>query len=320
RRVAVGLKVPGQIRPQQDLPVTVSVPQLAGKRAHVTVSAVDAGIINITRFPVPDAAAQFFGQRRLGRDAYDVYGRVIGSYEGGTARLRFGGDMALQALPQARRPTARVQTVDLFSGPVQLDAKGNARLDLPLPDFNGTVRVSALVYADAHYGKRDAEVVVRAPVVAEAGMPRVLAPGDRGTVSLDVQNFSGSAGEFRVRVEGEGPLDVGNGERRIRLEDGAKATLEFPLAARPGSTVAKVRVRVDGGSYVVDRRYDLPVRPAWPGVLRAQTRVLEDGATLSLDGSLAEGLIGDTVDLRLRITTTPPIPYASALSGLLDYP
>ncbi|ADV27178.1 alpha-2-macroglobulin domain protein [Pseudoxanthomonas suwonensis 11-1] len=320
RRVAVGLKVPGQIRPQQDLPVTVSVPQLAGKRAHVTVSAVDAGIINITRFPVPDAAAQFFGQRRLGSDAYDVYGRVIGSYEGGTARLRFGGDMALQALPQARRPTARVQTVDLFSGPVQLDAKGNARLDLPLPDFNGTVRVSALVYADAHYGKRDAEVVVRAPVVAEAGMPRVLAPGDRGTVSLDVQNFSGSAGEFRVRVEGEGPLDVGNGERRIRLEDGAKATLEFPLAARPGSTVAKVRVRVDGGSYVVDRRYDLPVRPAWPGVLRAQTRVLEDGATLSLDGSLAEGLIGDTVDLRLRITTTPPIPYASALSGLLDYP
>jgi len=320
RRVAVGLRVPEQVRPQQDLPVTVSVPQLAGKLAHVTVSAVDAGIINITRFPVPDAAAHFFGQRRLGTDAYDVYGRVIGSHEGGTARLRFGGDMALVALPQARRPTARVQTVDLFSGPVRLDANGNARIALPLPDFNGTLRVSALVYADAHYGKRDAEVLVRAPVVAEAGMPRVLAPGDRGTLSLDVQNFSGSAGEFRVRVDGEGPLQVGNGERRIRLEDGAKATLEFPLDARPGSAVARVRVRVDGGGYSVDRRHELPVRPAWPAVLRAQTRVLEDGATLVLDPALAEGLLPDTVDLRLRISAGPPIPYASALQGLLDYP
>ncbi len=320
RRVAVGLKVPTQIRPQQDMPVTVSAPQLAGRQAHVTVSAVDAGILNITRFPVPDAAAHFFGQRRLGTDAYDVYGRVIGSYEGGMARLRFGGDMAVQALPQARRPTARVQTVDLFSGPVQLDDRGNARLSLPLPDFNGTLRVSALVYSDQQYGRRDAEVLVRAPVVAEAGMPRVLAPGDRGTVSLDVQNFSGSAGGFRVRVEGEGPLQVGNGERRLQLGDGAKATLEFPLQATPGSAVAKVRVRVDGGGYSVDRRYDLPVRPAWPAVLRAQTRVLEDGAVLALDPSLAEGLLDDSVSLDLRISTAPPVPWASALQGLLDYP
>ena len=320
RTVAVGMKVPAQIRPQQDMPVTVSVPQLAGQQAHVTVAAVDAGIINITRFPVPDAGAHFFGQRRLGTDAYDVYGRVIGSYEGGTARLRFGGDMALQALPQARRPTARVQTVDLFSGPVRLDAQGNARLSLPLPDFNGTLRVSALVYSDSHYGKRDAEVLVRAPVVAEAGMPRVLAPGDRGTVSLDLQNFSGNAGQFRVRVEGEGPLQVDDGERRLQLADGARTTLQFPLTARPGSAVARVRVRVEGAGYRVDRRYDLPVRPAWPSVLRSQTRVLEDGAGLALDGSLAEGLIADTVDLRLRITTSPPVPWASALQGLLDYP
>jgi len=320
RRVAVGLRLPAQMRPQQDLPVTVSVPQLAGEQAHVTVSAVDVGILNITRFPVPDANAHFFAQRRLAADAYDVYGRVIESFEGGTARLRFGGDMALEALPQARRPTARVQTVDLFSGPVALDARGSARLKLPLPDFNGTLRVSALVYADERYGKRDGEVLVRAPVVAEAGMPRVLAPGDRGTVSLDVQNFSGRAGEFRVRVEGEGPLAVADGQRRLRLDDGAKATLEFPLAALPGNTMAKVRVRVDGGGYAVDRRYELPVRAAWPGVVRTQARTLEDGKPLALDASLADGLIAETVDVRLRVGASPPIPFASALQGLLDYP
>ncbi|WP_150321579.1 hypothetical protein, partial [Enterobacter hormaechei] len=109
RTVAVGLAAPKQMRPEQDLPVTVSAPQLAGKMAHVTVSAVDVGILNITRFPVPDAGAHFFAQRRLGIDAYDIYSRVIESFDGGAGKLKFGGDMALQALPQAKRPTARVQ-------------------------------------------------------------------------------------------------------------------------------------------------------------------------------------------------------------------
>ena len=56
RTVAVGISVPKQMRPERKLPVLVAAPQLAGKQAFVTVSAVDVGILNITRFPVPDAS------------------------------------------------------------------------------------------------------------------------------------------------------------------------------------------------------------------------------------------------------------------------
>src|SRR5690606_14999312 len=98
----------------------------------------------------------------------------------------------------ARRPTARVKTVDLFSGPVVLDAQGRATVSLPVPDFNGTLRVSALVFGETSYGQASAESVLRAPVLAELSAPRVLAPGDRSTVTIDLQNFTGEAGEFRV--------------------------------------------------------------------------------------------------------------------------
>ncbi|MDV3469334.1 alpha-2-macroglobulin [Stenotrophomonas sp. C3(2023)] len=320
RTVAVGLSVPAQMRPQQDLPVTVSAPQLAGKRAHVTVSAVDVGILNITRFPVPDAAAHFFAQRRLGIDAYDIYSRVIESFDGSSGRLKFGGDMALAALPQAKRPTARVQTVDLFAGPVTLDARGTARVTLKVPDFNGTLRVSALVYAEQHYGQRDAETVVRAPILAEASMPRVLAPGDRSTVTLDVQNFTGKPGSFSVRVDGEGPLALAEGSRSLQLAADAKQTLSFPLTAREGHTVAAVRVRVDGNGFKVDRRYELPVRAAWPQVLRSQVRTLDPLAPVTLDASLLDGLMPDSVSARLLVSPLPPIPFASALQGALNYP
>ncbi len=320
RRVAVGLSVPKQMRPEQELPVTVSVPELAGQTAHVTVSAVDVGILNITRFPVPDANAQFFAQRRLGVDAYDIYGRVIESFEGGSAKMRFGGDMALAALPQAKRPTSRVQTVDLFSGPVQLDGKGNARVALKVPDFNGTLRVSALVYSDTRYGNRDRETVVRAPIVAEASLPRVLAPGDKSTVTLDVQNFTGKAGAFKVLVNGEGPLAIGEGSKSADLSVDAKRTLTFPVTAGEGYTTAQVRVRVEGNGFKVDRRYDVPVRAGWPAVLRSRTQVLDSLVPVDMGAGFADGLMPGSVTARMTVSALPPIPFASALKGALEYP
>lgn len=320
RQVAVGLAVKPQVRPEQPLQVTVSVPALAGKKAYATISAVDVGILNITRFPVPDANKHFFAQRRLGVDAYDIYGRVIESFEGGIAKIRFGGDMPLAALPQARRPTARVQTVDLFAGPVALDAKGNANVALNVPDFNGTLRVSALVFSDTQYGNRDAETVVRAPIVAEASMPRVMAPGDRATVTLDITNFTGRAGEFKVKVDGIGPASVGDGSRSLKLAVEAKSTVSFPLAAQEGFSVAQVRVRVDGNGAKVDRKYDLPVRPAWPSVLRSRTQVLGGGGAVSLGTDFAEGLMPGSVSARMLVSAAPPLPIAAALKGALDYP
>lgn len=320
RRVAVGLKAPTQMRPEQPMRVIVSVPELAGQQAYATVSAVDVGILNITRFPVPDANKHFFAQRRLGVDAYDLYGRVIESFEGGMAKLRFGGDMALEALPQARRPTARVQTVDLFAGPVKLDAKGNARIDLPVPDFNGTLRVSALVFSADRYGNRDVETVVRAPIVAEASLPRVLAPGDSSTVTLDLTNFTGKAGAFKVRVDGIGPVSIGDGVRDARIAAEGKTTLSFPLTAKEGFSTANVRVRVEGNGFKVDRRYDLPVRPAWPAVLRARTQVLDQLAAVSLGADFAGGLMPGSVNARMTVSAIPPIPFASALQGALNYP
>ncbi|MFC3549644.1 alpha-2-macroglobulin [Lysobacter cavernae] len=320
RKVAVGLVVPKLMRPERDFPVTVSAPQLAGQEAYVTVSAVDVGILNITRFPVPDAAAHFFAQRRLGVDAYDVYGRVIESFEGGIAKLRFGGDMALAALPQARRPTVKVQTVDLFAGPVKLDAKGNAHVTLTVPDFNGSLRVSALVYSGNKYGSRDRETVVRAPVLAEASLPRVLAPGDHSNVTLDVQNFTGKAGEFKVQVTGEGPLSLSDGARIAKLGVEGKTTYTFPLVAKEGYTTAQVRVRVEGNGYQVDRRYEVLVRPAWPSVMRARTQVLDSLAAVTLGADFADGLMPDSVNARLSVSALPPIPFASALQGALEYP
>jgi uncharacterized protein YfaS (alpha-2-macroglobulin family) len=320
RKVDVAIETPQQMKPETDLPVTVKVPALAGKKAYVTVSAVDVGILNITRFARPDANAWFFAQRALGVDAYDLYGRVIESYDGNTAKLRYGGDMALAALPQARRPTAKVQTVDLFSGAVALDAKGEAKVALKMPDFNGTVRVTALAFSDDRYGGADAETIVRAPLVAEISTPRVMAPGDAAQLTLDLQNFSGSEREFDVKVSAGKPLAIAQGTRKVKLADNAKTTLNFPLTAEEGYGVGKIDVVAQGGDIRIDRHFELAVRAAWPSVMRSTPRVLEKIEPIVLGTDAIDGLLADSVNARLTVSSLPPLPFATALKDLLKYP
>ena len=325
RKVEVQLEAAKLMKPETDLMVTVKVPALAGKKAQVTIAAVDVGILNITRFGVPDANDWFFAQRRLGVDAYDLYGRVIESFNGGTAKLRYGGDMALDALPQARRPTARVQTVDLFAGPVTLDAQGNAKVKLAVPDFNGTLRVSALVFSDDQYGKSDGETIVRADLVAEISTPRVMAPGDKAMLSLDLQNFSGAERAFKVKVEADKPLAVSNGARALTLADNAKATLDFSLEALMGYGVGKIRIAAEstdkvGNPIRIQREFEMVVRAAWPGVLRSTPQSLDTLAPISLGAGALNGLIEDSVNARLTLSSLPPLPFSAALADLLKYP
>ena len=320
RTVKVSLSAPPQMLPERDLPVTITAPQLAGKKAYVTVSAVDVGILNITRFPVPDPIAYFFAQRRLGIDAYDIFGRVIEAFDGGTAKLRFGGDMALGPLPQARRPTAHVQTVDLFAGPVALDGTGKATVPVHVPDFNGTLRVSTVVFSEDRYGKADTQTLVRAPVVVEVSAPRVLAPGDASTLTVDVQNFTGGGHDFVVTAQGDAPLKVEAASHKITLKDGGKATVDFALAATPGNTVGKYTVTVTSDGYKVERHYEVAVRPAWPAIVRSRVQVLSTLTPITLDTSDAVGMMADSVNVRLTLSALPPLPFASALAHLLEYP
>ena len=324
RKVDVAIDAPNLIKPETELPVTVKAAALAGKPAWATISAVDIGILNITRFAVPDANEYLFAQRRLGIDAYDLYGKIIESYDGTNAKLRFGGDMAAAALPQARRPTAKVLTVDLFSGPVQLDAKGEATINVKVPDFNGTLRVSTLVFGETDYGNASAETIVRAPLVAEVSTPRAMAPGDVSSLNIDLQNFSGDKREFALKIEAKAPLIIADTTHKITLADGAKKSLSFPLRAAEDYGVGKFNVNVSStdpkAEIKIHREFEVAVRAAWPQVLKSEPKVLDALAPVSLDASSIDGFMAGSVNARLTVSSLPPLPFSSAMHDLIHYP
>ncbi|WP_367147292.1 alpha-2-macroglobulin, partial [Mesorhizobium sp.] len=133
KKLTVALTPPGKTAPRQQLsiPVAVSGAQ-AGSKAYVMVAAVDVGILNLTNYKAPDPEDWFFGQRMLGLEIRDLYGRLIDGSLGTTGKLRTGGDGA-NMRSQGSPPTEKL--VAFFSGPVELDANGKARIDFDIPQF-----------------------------------------------------------------------------------------------------------------------------------------------------------------------------------------
>ncbi|MFT7722310.1 MAG: alpha-2-macroglobulin [Roseateles sp.] len=317
RKLRVALAAPAKTLPSTALPARVKVPQLAGRPAIVTVSAVDAGILAITGFKTPDPADFFFGKHRYGADILDLYGRLIEKMDGNVAQQRFGGDAGkrdTQSLPR------KLLLVDLFSGPVQLDAQGEASVPVKLPDFNGTLRLMAVVSGADRYGSAQAETVVAAPLVAELNLPRFIAPGDTATVALDLTNLSGAPQEVRVALSATGPVRIGGGPQTLRLADRQRQVLRFQAEALDAEGLAPLRLSVSAGALRLEREAALQVQPATPRVRESRRIRLEPGATQALDRTLLDAYRAGSATLALSVGSTPPLDIQAQVQGLLGYP
>ncbi|WP_298232272.1 alpha-2-macroglobulin [uncultured Azohydromonas sp.] len=318
RQLKVALQAPAKVLPEKRATVRVKAEGLSGQAALVTLHAVDVGILNITRYATPDPLDFFFGRHRYGAEQLDLYGKLIEKMQGTTARLRWGGDAGprdSKSLPK------KVRLVDLFSGPVQLDARGEAEIGLDIPDFNGTLRLMAVVATADRFGKADAEMVSAAPLVAELAMPRFIAPGDSAFIALDVTNLSGAPQQVKVRLEGAEPVRVGGAEQSLSLRHQQRATLRFPVEATDAYGLGRLRLQVSSASGLkIARESVLQVQPATPAEREARRLRLEPGGELKLDAAALERFHKGSAALSIAVSDEPPLNLRPLVQGLLDYP
>lgn len=322
RQLSLAINAPDKVAPGEPLLIELEAPALAGREAIAQIDAVDQGVLALTGYPLPDAAAHYFAQRGLAVEARDLYGKLIERLEGNRARLRFGGDAALAALPQARRPTDRTKTAALHSGPLRFDANGKASISLTAPAFNGALRLAALAYAADSYGAVGAETLVRAPLVVEVSTPRVMAPGDRAELAIDLHNLSGGPQSLELEVTGDALLAINGGNQRLQLANDERRTLRLPLAARrdAGTGNGRFSVAVRGQGIDQQRSYPLAVRAAWPAERRGRLTRVSAPDSIALGKGLLDGLQSGSTTLRAAASAQPPIPFSSAVAGLIGYP
>uniref|UniRef100_UPI003513D4D8 alpha-2-macroglobulin family protein n=1 Tax=Cognatishimia sp. TaxID=2211648 RepID=UPI003513D4D8 len=290
KQLSVSLSAPEQMEPNGPLRVDIDVAGTnATDTAYVTLAAVDVGILNLTGFQSPDPAGHYFGQRRLGIEIRDVYGRLINGMNGAMGAVRSGGDALAQAGLQSPPPTEEL--VAFFSGPIAVDASGRASVTFDMPDFNGTVKLMAVAWSASAVGQADREVLVRDPIVLSASLPRFLAPGDTSRLLLELTHTEGPTGRVGLDVFATGgvQLDLATLPRGIDLTESESRKLVIPLSVDSvGDHSISVTITTPGGK-LLTKDLTLPARINDPEISTTQRLTLAAGETLSFD----QGLFAD---------------------------
>ncbi|MGO9984968.1 MAG: alpha-2-macroglobulin family protein [Rhodomicrobium sp.] len=313
RTLSVALDTPPSVRPAGPVTVSAAVSGLdAGENATLVISGVDLGILNITRYKTPKPGAYFFAQRRLGLEMRDLYGKLIDGMQGVRGAVRSGGDEG--GLEMAGRPLAEVPLA-VYSGPLQTDANGNARVTFTLPAFNGTMRLAAQVWTPSKLGHGEKDVIVRDTVVAQATTPKFLMLGDSSNMHLSIENVEAPAGTYKLTAKAGGGIEVtGPAERELTLDLNKRVSQTIGIrAAFVGD--AHVTFALNGpGGVAIERTYAIPVEPPAPN-LRRQTNLLLAAST----GSLRVGaeLIRDLVPASAKVSVTASRTASFDVPGLL---
>lgn len=320
RKLAVDLDLPEKTLPRRPLDIALAVSGAgANEEAYVMVAAVDVGILNLTRYEAPDPAGWYFGQRRLGLEIRDLYGRLIDGSLGATGRLRTGGDGGEAAL-SGNPPTQKL--VAFFAGPVKLDAEGKAKVSFDIPQFNGTARVMAVAWTKTGVGHAQKDVVIRDPIVVTASLPKFLAPGDRADLRLDIANTDAPAGDYTVSVTHDASAMVdqtGTGET-VRLEAGGKTALTLPLIGGEAGD-GRVTVTLAGaGGLSLEQVLDIPVRPATLPVTTRRVIEIAAGGSLTVDDQLLADSQPAGASVSLNVSRAAAFDIPALLTALDRYP
>jgi len=323
RRLDVSVTVPEKVQPEKTVEVILDVKpsQTNGEPSgefYLTLAAVDVGVLSISNFQTPDPHRGFFGRRRYGVESRDIYDQVIEVSRAPQARLRFGGDADLSR--GGKEPQAEVQIVSLFSGPVAVQ-NGKAKVPLQIPNFNGRLRLMAVAFSADSFGHAEQELTVAAPVVTQLAMPRFLALGDRASVALDINNLSGEPQTLAVQFNSEGPITLAGGERNVVLQNREKNTLLFDIEATDAVGLAAFYLHLSGSDMeTVERQWQLGVRPAYPALLQQQSVLLQPGESFALGDEDLKGLLPNTVEALVSVSSRADLQLQSQLQNLLTYP
>lgn len=321
RALQASLDLPDEINPRGMVPVTLNVAGAApGQTVHATIAAVDQGILNLTRFAPPDPSAHYFGQRRLGVGLRDLYGRLILPSGAPDGTLRQGGDAQTG---QMMAPPPTEELMSWFSGPLTLDADGQVQVDLPVGDFNGEIRVMAVVWSDGAVGQADGTILSRDPVVATITAPAFLAPGDRAEIGLRLTHATGPEGEIGLSVAqtgGPADVDVTLPQDHVTLAAKSEAKLAIPITAQGASGPVALRLTLttpDGHELTKD--IALMVALNEPLIQRHDRLTIAAGASMTPPPALTQGMVAGA-DLSMAVGNYGRLDVAGALARLQRYP
>lgn len=315
-KIDVQIEAPDKIKPRRNQEIIVKTN--ANENVHVTLAVVDEGILQIKNFKTPDPYAFMYAKRKLSVSSYDLYEFLLDEVASASSSVA-GGDEEGGIGKRANPITAkRFKLLSFWSGVRKTNSQGEAKISVPIPQFNGSARIMAVAYTGKRFGSADKKMTITDDVVVLPAIPRFLSPNDSIILPVSLMNTTDKSGKVEVKVTTEGPITVSSGgSQSVNLKGKDNQNVKFGLQV--GNEVGKGKITIStSGLDKVTSEVEIAIRPTSPLVVEEDFGRVKAGsnATVQIPSSFLKG----TQNTTLSISKFPGIQHAGNLSYLVKYP
>ncbi|MCD6579576.1 hypothetical protein J7L48_08860 [bacterium] len=251
------IESPDTIQPNDEFTITLKS-DANESEIYATVAIVDEGILQLTRFKTPKPLDFYFKKCALGVNTYENYGWLMGKI--GNMQKQGGGEWEEKA-PTGKKRATPIKIVSLWKGIIRFK-NGKANVKMKVPYFNGQLRVMAVVASKEKMGSAEKKITVRDPLVLMPSIPRFLSSGDEIQIPVNITNFTGKKGEFKVEIITDDSLNVeANGKTSAKLRQKDSFTAKFIINVRKYAGTAKLTVKASGNEFYSQESFEIPIIP-----------------------------------------------------------
>lgn len=195
RKINVALDVPDMVDNNH-----ITVKYTAGADARLMIFAIDAGILQVAKYRMPNPLGYFFQKAALQVETFQILSLLMPEYKILYEFAKTGGgdyDGGGELAAPLRNPFARAgrAPVAFYSGIINARKNVSGTYDIEIPEyFNGAVKIFAVAANSSAMGAADAQTRVQSPLIITQNAPRMAAPNDRFTVNAVISNMTKSSG------------------------------------------------------------------------------------------------------------------------------
>lgn len=288
----------------------------------VQLYAVDAGILSLTGYQVPDIFGFFYGKYRCPYRFSDIFGSVFPDLRIGRDG-RIGGDKEMSpaygasSLKNADKLNMKKAAVIVLDA-VRTDKDGRMKAEIKLPRQAGALRIIAVASSDDKVGSASRDLILRDKVTITASAPRAVAPGDEFELTCTVFNHEipDITGMLSVTLPENFKI---SGEKHCsvkQLKPGKSAVCKFKVKA--GGTAGNYSVRAKLNTWESGTSL-ITVRNANPPVTQTAFHMVKPGEKLKI-ALKKEDWADDAVKMEIKVSASPALAASKALSFLNGYP
>ncbi len=310
------IKLPSSIRPNETY--TIELSEKNNQDMSYTIAVVDEGLLDLTRFRVPDPWEHFNAKEALGVKTWDLYDEVLGAFGGKIGKmLAIGGDE--EALLAEDKEANRFKPVVTFMGPFELKGGKKGVHDIKMTNYIGSVKAMVIAGNGEAWGSAEATATVKQPLMVLATAPRILGPGEEMELPVNIFVMEDKIRSAKISLSSTGPLDiVGSSKKNISFPEPGEYPESFTLKAGSGTGVASISVEVISGNEKASYDIELMVRNPNPYTTRVEKDILTAGEDKDFEIQF-HGTPGTNTGT-LEVSALPDFELEKNLKFLINYP